>query len=92
MTQTGASAALRLSLFGDKAFTSSSDMCGGVATAKELICRVLEQSGAMTIHLFLACPSPFAMFLGHRLNATARVQCYEWTGSGNYTPTCAFNT
>ncbi len=26
---------------------------------------------------------------GHRLNATAPVQCYEWTRPGHYVPTCA---
>ena len=44
-----------------------------------------------TLHLFLACPSQLAIFLGHRLNATMTVQCYEWDGSG-YARTCKLSS
>jgi CBASS immunity sensor of nucleotide second messenger signals len=38
--------------------------------------------------LFFAGPAFLALFLGHRLNATARVQCYERVESGDYVPAC----
>lgn len=60
-----------------------------VANAKSAISRSLVKSGASRVHLFLAGPSHFAACLGHRLNATAGVTCYEWVGPnrGIYTPT-----
>ncbi len=48
----------------------------------------LSKTSIDKIHLFFAGPSHLALFLGHRLNATAPVQCYEWSGACNYTPTC----
>ncbi len=59
---------------------------------KQSIKRRLHGIGAETIHLFLACPAPLALFLGHRLNATAEIQCYEWTGASSYVPTCYLRT
>lgn len=48
----------------------------------------LVRSGARQIDLFFAGPSFLALFLGHRLNATAPVQCYEWISPGRYVATC----
>ena len=36
-------------------------------------------------------PAFLALLLGHRINATAPIQCYEWVGSGKYVPTCRFD-
>lgn len=55
---------------------------------KDAIAERLTETGATEIQLFFAGPSPLALFLGHRLNATAPVQCYEWTADGSYVPTC----
>lgn len=55
---------------------------------KELISQVLLDGKFTKIDLFFAGPSHVALFLGHRLNATAPIQCYEWVGSAKYVPTC----
>lgn len=59
-----------------------------VARVKVEIHSALVRSKSQKIHLFYAGPSHVALFLGHRLNATAPVQCYEWVASGVYVPTC----
>lgn len=55
---------------------------------KSLISENVVQSGAKQIDLFIASPAFLALFLGHRLNATAPVQCYERVAAGQYEPTC----
>lgn len=55
---------------------------------KSMISGVISRNNCEQIHLFFAGPSPLALFLGHRLNATAPVQCYEWTSINMYVPTC----
>ena len=62
-----------------------------IEKVKGEIASVLSKTGAKIIHLFLAVPSPFAVFLGHRLNATSIIQAYEHTGGSSYTPTIRFN-
>lgn len=59
-----------------------------VRICKDAIDKALLDSGAQLIHLFIASPAHFALFLGHRLNASAAVQCYEWVSTGYYVPTC----
>jgi SMODS-associated and fused to various effectors sensor domain len=39
----------------------------------------------------IAGPAFLALLLGHRINATAPIQSYEWVGSGKYVPTCRFD-
>ena len=72
--------------------SSASTARRAAAAAKEAITRELSATGARVLHLFLAVPAPFALFLGHRLNAVGEVQCYEWVGEGSYVPTCRFST
>lgn len=55
---------------------------------KDIISDALSSVGARQIDLFFAGPAFLALFLGHRLNATAPVQCYEWVQPGLYVPTC----
>ena len=55
---------------------------------KDEVVDALARSGADHIDLFFAGPSPLALFLGYRLNATATVRCYEWVSRGRYVPTC----
>ncbi len=55
---------------------------------KNLILENLRCTGSKEIHLFFAGPAPLAMFLGHRLDATAPVICYAWIGNEQYTRTC----
>jgi len=59
-----------------------------VREIKGHISRALRTAGARQIDLFLAGPAPLAVALGHRLNATAPIQCYEQIKSGEYVPTC----
>lgn len=55
---------------------------------KDLIVENLRCTGSKEIHLFFAGPAFLAMFLGHRLDATAPVICYSWIGNEQYTRTC----
>jgi hypothetical protein len=59
---------------------------------KSLISDILVQTGAQRIDLFIAAPAFLALFLGHRLNATAPVQCYERVAPAYYVPTCLLFT
>lgn len=63
-----------------------------VAQVKASIREALTQTHATQIHLFCAVPSFIALLIGHRLNATAVVQCYEFIGADNYVPTCLIST
>lgn len=83
---------LRLALFGSMPLGDVRDVQRAVGLTKEALGRVVSETGASTIHLFLAVPSHFAFFLGHRPNAIAKVQCYEWLRAGVYAPSCSFNT
>lgn len=51
----------------------------------------LAVTGAKEIHLFCAVPAFIALLLGHRLNATATIQCYEFVGPNDYVPTCTLH-
>jgi len=62
-----------------------------VAQTKTAILESLSTTKASHIHLFCATPSFVALLLGHRLNATASVQCYEYVASDSYVPTCLLN-
>ncbi|MBI4640000.1 MAG: SAVED domain-containing protein [Candidatus Tectomicrobia bacterium] len=48
----------------------------------------LSSTGSKQIDLFFAGPASLALFLGHRLNATAPIQCYEHVSTGHYIATC----
>lgn len=78
---------LELVLHSSDAMVSADHMNLAVEAAKQRISAAISRTGASVIHLFLAVPGPFALFLGHRLNATCTVQCYEHTGGANYAPT-----
>lgn len=82
----------RLVLKGCEAITGAASANAAVAAAKDVICRSLSDAGARVLHLFVAGPAPFALLLGHRLNAVGEVQCYEWIGEAAYVPTCRFRT
>jgi hypothetical protein len=60
-----------------------------VAQTKTAILQSIAQAKAKRIHLFCKSPSFVAMLLGHRLNATTSVQCYEYIAPESYLPTCA---
>ena len=59
-----------------------------VRNLKDQIASALATTQAREIDLFFAGPAPLALFLGHRLNATAPVQCHEWKMVRGYVPSC----
>lgn len=77
---------LALLMHGTEAMVSAEQMNLAVEQVKERISSIIVKSGACVVHLFIAVPGPWALFLGHRLNAICTVQCYEHTGGSNYVP------
>jgi hypothetical protein len=77
-----------LHLGGDAAIESAEQANLIVRQIKDLISDTLVKTGSRQIDLFIAAPAFLALFLGHRLNATAQVRCYEWTNTSGYVPTC----
>ncbi len=78
----------RLHIKGDAPIVSPEQANLVTGKIKSLISENVVQSGAKQIDLFIAAPAFLALFLGHRLNATAPVQCYERVAAGQYEPTC----
>jgi hypothetical protein len=78
----------KLHIRGGHPITSPQQANLAVREIKRLISDALSRTGAGKIDLFLAGPAFLALFLGHRLNATAAVQCYERVNPGRYVPTC----
>lgn len=78
----------RLHIKGDVPIVSPEQANLVTGKIKSLISENVVQSGAKQIDLFIASPAFLALFLGHRLNATAPVQCYERVAAGQYQPTC----
>lgn len=56
---------------------------------KKEVKTALSETKANRVHLFYAGPAHVALFLGHRWNALAPLQCYEWVNTGQYVPTCS---
>lgn len=77
-----------LHMMSDAPLTSAEQANALVQVIKRDVASALHRTGAGMIDLFLAGPAPLALFLGHRLNATAPVQCHERVAPGQYVPTC----
>lgn len=77
-----------LHLWGAAPFVAADQVNLAVGLIKTYLTRANSTIGVKHVDLFLAVPSPFALFLGHRLNATMPIQLYEWVGGTDYTPTC----
>ena len=77
-----------LHLWGTTAFIAPDQVNLAVGLVKAYLISATSTIGVKHVDLFLAVPSPFALFLGHRLNATMPIQLYEWVGGTDYTPTC----
>jgi hypothetical protein len=75
-------------LHGSEPFLSARHANRAVEYAKRIIAEARSKTNAKKIALFLSGPDYFALFLGHRLNAIAPIQCYQYTGTGLYTPAC----
>ncbi len=84
----GLAALPTLHIHGAQAIVSPQQLNRIVRDMKGHISQAQRLTGARQIDLFLAGPAPLALFLGHRLNATANIQCYEQVQSGQYVPTC----
>ena len=69
---------------GQQALKSDGDAVALAFHAKELMRQYRRQYKAKQIHLILACPAAFAVFLGQQLNALGRVVTYERTEEGGY--------
>ena len=82
----------RLYLFSDNAVLSAAHANRAVEKAKQIIDVLVNAVGAKKIHLFIAVPAQFALFLGHRLNAMGEIQCYEYQNTNVYVPTCLIST
>jgi uncharacterized protein YsxB (DUF464 family) len=80
-----------LSIKGNSAILSPKHANAAVRSAKLAISEALTKTGAKTLHLFLATPAHFALFLGHRLNATSVIHCYERIDTAIYQPTCCIS-
>ena len=88
LSRYGLEAAHALHLGGTQPITSGRQANAVVADIKQRVSAAIHQSGAGTVHLFIAAPAFLALLVGHRLNAIAPVQCYEWVGPNHYVPTC----
>jgi hypothetical protein len=77
-----------LHLMGEEPIVSPEHANAAVGAIKNHIRDTLSATGAARVDLFLAGPAPLALFLGHRLNATARIRCYERVAPSLYVPTC----
>lgn len=78
----------RLHIKGDAPIVSPEQANLVTRKIKNLISENVVRSGAQQIDLFIAAPAFLALFLGHRLNGMAPVQCYERVAVGQYEPTC----
>ncbi len=87
LLQSDLSHAPRLWLHGPSAVASPEHANVAARAIKNAVSEALAGNRCNKMHLFFAGPSPLALFLGHRLNALAPVQCYEWVRSGEYVPT-----
>lgn len=83
----GLEGAPQLNLYGSQPITSPQQANALVGLIKREIATALTRAHCQHIHLFCAVPSPVALFLGHRLNATAPVQCYEFVAPMTYVRT-----
>jgi SMODS-associated and fused to various effectors sensor domain len=87
LEQLGLSDAPFLDIQSEQAISSPEQTNLAVKNIKDSIVQNLQLTGSKVIHLFYAGPAHLALFLGHRLDATAPVVCYGWSG-GKYFQTC----
>ncbi|MBP5971316.1 SAVED domain-containing protein [Brasilonema sp. CT11] len=71
----------------EQPITSPQQINVAVGNIKKLIVDNLVRIGGKEIHLFFAGPAHLALFLGHRLDATAPITCYAWVATGQYSKT-----
>jgi hypothetical protein len=77
-----------LDIQGTQPITSSAQANQVVGSLKKIIVQHLQATNCHEIHLFYAGPAHVALFLGHRLDATAPIVCYGWSENRQYSRTC----
>ncbi len=77
-----------LHLWGSAPVLSASQANLIVGDVKSTLSDALVSTGARQLDLYFAGPAALAVFLGHRLNATAPIRCHERIAVGHYVPTC----
>lgn len=82
----------RLHITGKAAIESPEHANVAVRAMKSSISRTVARTGSDRLHLFFAGPAFLVLFLGHRLNATGPIQCYERASAAHYVPTCLLRT
>lgn len=75
-----------LHLFGQAPVSSAQQLNLAIDNAKKDIREAVVETNAKLIHLYIAGPAQFAMFLGHRFKAINPVQLYVWGNQGKYYP------
>jgi hypothetical protein len=88
LARTGQQGIPVLHLFGDAPIVSAAQANRIVSETKSAISDALVATGARELALYFAGPAVLAVFLGHRLNATAPIQCHERVAVGKYVSTC----
>lgn len=88
----GLSSCPLINIYGGNGVSSGEQADLIVRGVKAEVAEALRLTGAGRVHLFFAGPSFLALRLGHQLNATRPIQCYEWVGPGSYAPTCTLET
>ena len=78
----------RLHLFNEAALVTAEQTNAAVEAGKREIGEAVARAGAKMMHLYVAGPAHFALFLGHRLKAICDVQTYVWAGPIGYSPAC----
>jgi hypothetical protein len=62
-------------------------------TSRRKLVNFIDQVEPQRLHLFLACPSGLAAFMGHHWNQIGvEIQCYERLNRNHYTPSLALKT
>lgn len=77
-----------LNIQGEQAIISPEQANRIAGDLKRLIIQCLQSFNCQEIHLFYTGPAHLALFLGHRLDATAPVICYGWAEGRQYSRTC----
>lgn len=77
-----------LEVLGEQPVTSPAQANSLAGSLKRLVVEHLQSANCHKIHLFYAGPAHIALFLGHRLDATAPICCYGWSEGRRYSQTC----
>ena len=77
-----------LYLNGENPIISDKQTNVAVEKVKKILLNKIAIYHLNKIHLFFSGPAHLALFLGHRLNSTCHIQCYEYNVQHDYVKTC----